>query len=219
MKKILLVLSLAFASTAFAGVFDGATGSIGSELEYTKPNGNGVSNTSFQLSPGINFSKDNRFLGLDKIELLFEGGQDDAWHNGSKGNNTDTQIGLRIRRNFDIGYGFSGYMRGAVGRTMSNSTNQNWAYYEPGLKYTFTPEWSFTTAYRVVRDVDGQSAIDGTSTSINKLRLGPNWAVTKQDTIELRYVREFNAGSSSFLNWETKGYQANAYVFEYSHKF
>jgi len=206
-------------SVAQANPLDTAYGSINFEYETGHPNPSGPTGTSLQVAPAINFTKDNRFIGLDRIELLVEGGQDNAFSSGPQGSATYTKMGVRIRRNFDIGYGFSGYLRSAVGRTFSNESNLNWAYYEPGLKYKFNDDWSFTTSYRIVRAIDGQSNIDSTSTSINKFRIGPNYEITKKDGVEFRYVREFNARSSSFLNWTTNGYQANAYVFEYSHKF
>lgn len=220
MKQFLIAFAgvLAF-SVAQATPLDTAYGSINFEYETGHPHPSGPTGTSLQVAPAINFTKDNRLIGLDRVELLVEGEQDNAFSSGPSGSSTYTKMGVRVRRNFDIGYGFSGYLRSAVGRTMSNESNLNWAYYEPGAKYKFNDDWSFTASYRIVRAIDGQSNISGVSTSINKLRIGPNYEITKRDNVELRYVREFNAGSNSFLNWTTNGYQANAYVLEYSHKF
>lgn len=220
MKKVLIpIIGLLSISLAQANPLDTSYGSINFEYETGHPHPSGPTGTSLQVAPAINFTKENRLIGLDRVELLVEGGQDSAYSASSKGSPTYSKMGIRIRRNFDIGYGFSGYLRAATGRTFSNESNLNWAYYEPGAKYKFNDDWSFTTSYRIVRAIDGQNSIDGVSTSINKLRIGPNYEITKRDGVEFRYVREFNAGTNSFLNWSTKGYQANAYVFEYSHKF
>lgn len=183
---------------------------VGFEYEYEKSAKGDGNNTAFAVMPGIQW-KDG---WITRAELYLEGNQDKMWENGSTGNTTETKVGIRLRKDFTLGNGFGGYVRGLVGRAMSNEDNFNYAYIEPALKYDFNKTWGMTASYRMIRSIDGSTGHDK-----NKFRIGPNWNIDDHNTIELRYVKAYAADSHSFFNPSNGTHKSDAFIFEYAYKF
>jgi hypothetical protein len=183
---------------------------IGFEYEYEKSATSDNANTALAVMPGIQW-KDG---WINRAELYLEGNQDKMWSNGTTGNTTETKVGVRIRKDFILGNGFGGYVRGLVGRSMSNEDNYNYAYWEPALKYDFNKQWGMTASYRLIRSIDGTTGHDK-----NKFRIGPNWNIDDHHTIELRYVKAYAADGPSFFNFKNGQHKSDAYIFEYAYKF
>ena len=183
---------------------------IGFEYEYEKNAVGDGNNAGVSLYPGIAW-KDG---WITRAELMLEGNQDKAWSNGSEGNTTQTKVGIRLRKDFTLGNGFGGYVRGLVGRAMSNEDNYNYAYWEPALKYDFNKTWGMTASYRLIRSIDGSTGHDK-----NKFRIGPNWNINDHHGIEFRYVKTYAAEGPSFLDFKNGQHKSDAYIVEYAYKF
>ena len=186
-----------------ASFFDGARGRIGFEYEYEKSAKDDVTNTAFAIMPGIQFRKD---LFLSRAELYFEGNQDNLWSNNSNGNTTETKIGVRLRKDFDLGQGFGCYIRGLMGRAMSSDQNFNYYYMEPAVKYDFNKTFGMLVGYRLIRTFSGPDGAEK-----NKLRIGPNINIDKNQALELRYVYATAAHGGDHIS--------DAYIVEYAYKF
>ena len=176
------------------------------EHETAKSGGN---NIAYSVYPGVQW-KDG---WLNRAELMLEGNQDNMYDNGKTGGNTQTKMGVRLRTDFKLGAGFSAYVRGLVGHAMSNEGNYSYAYVEPAVKYSFNETWSWTVSDRIIRSIDGTDGKD-----VNKIRFGPNWDINKNNVLELRYVKVYNA-EHSFFNLENNDRKADAVVLEYAYKF
>ena len=166
---------------------------IGFELESEKNRKNDVTNNSFTVAPGWQFSKD---APISRVEILLEGNQDNK---GAK--EVETKIGVRVRKDFEIAGPFSGYVRALIGRSFVTGGGSNYAYLEPAVKYKLDDKWSFTTSYRMIQNYDTDR------THVNKVRIGPNYDFDKHNWVELRYVRGYGDKDLS------------AFVFEYAYKF
>jgi hypothetical protein len=200
MNKFIITALLfgAFVNSSYAG------GQVNFEYEHEKSK-TGVYNDALTVSPGYNLT--GSFI--DRVELQLEGNQNEGTTHA-----TQTKVGVRVRKNFDIGAGFNAFTRVYVGRAMSADENFSFAYWEPGVKYTFNPTLSLTTSYRAIRTIDNSRSYD-----VNKLRIGPNFQLTKSDDVEIRYVKAWNSDSHSFINLANGTENSTAVVLEYTHKF
>jgi hypothetical protein len=150
------------------------------EYETLKYRDTGIRNQAFSLIPGWTFPED-RFLS--RIELLLEGNQDDrADVNGMRFTETKAFVRLRHAGNLTDKLGY--YVRGGLGHSFNNERNYSYGYIEPALEYSFDERWDGVIGYRRT------SAIDGTpGQRLGEIRLGPDWNITRNHTLEVRYVR------------------------------
>jgi hypothetical protein len=190
-----------FASPAGAAEY---TPRVGFEYEHEKSHGSTVVNDAFSIIPGIQCKE----CFINRYELYLEGNQDS---HGSTA--TETKVGVRVRKDFKISDSFSGYFRVLIGHSANSEKNFNYLYWEPGIKYSFNDQWSFTTAYRVVRSIDGSEGHN-----VNKLRIGPNFDLDKHNGFELRYVPAWDA-NKSFIDLGTNELHSTALIVEYTYKF
>jgi hypothetical protein len=205
MKKLFVVL-LMLSNFAFA---ESGQPRVAFEYEH-ETSKNGGNNIAFSMYPGIQWKEG----WLNRAELMLEGNQDNMYDNGKTGNNTQTKMGVRLRTDFKLGAGFSGYVRGLVGRAMSNEENYDYVYLEPAIKYSFNNTWSWTVSDRIIRTMDGTDGKD-----VNKLRFGPNWEINKNNVLELRYALVYYADSHNILNPNNGARKADAWILEYAYKF
>jgi len=180
------------------GAAHAAGARVGFEYEHEKDNNSGVRNQALTVKPGWEFSKDSL---INLIELSIERNRDiDADSNGDRAK--ETKLFLRIRHNRSINDSFAYYIRGGVGRSITDQRKFNYGYIEPGLKYKFSEEWEWTAA---VREID---SIDGTSGQhVRKFITGPSFSLDKNNEIELRYAR--GRGDKDVTSWSLG----------YTHKF
>lgn len=192
MKKILLVVMLLLPFISICPAYaDGAR--ITTEYEVEKNQKTGMVNDSFTVIPGYQFT--NTYIS--SIEFLMEGNRDRYGEQS-----VETKYGIRLRKNFNLDYGFSGYIRGLVGVVNDPGNSYPFGYIEPGLKYTINDTWSFTTSYRMIDSLNGSQGHQ-----VNKIRIGPNYKFDDHNDIELRYVH--GEGDQ----------RSDAAVFEYTYKF
>lgn len=192
MKCFSLLLLLACGAVHAAGA------RVGLEYEYEKDNNSGVRNQAFTVEPGWEFSKEDL---LNLIELSIERNRDiDTDSNGVRAK--ESKFVLHIRHNRNINDSLAYYIRGGIGRSISDQRKFNYGYIEPGLKYKFSEAWEWTMA---VREID---SIDGTGGQhVRKFIAGPGYSFDKSNEIELRYVR--GRGDKDVTSWSLG----------YAHKF
>lgn len=208
MKKLLkllfgtLCISSCIAAAHAQSIFDDAKARIGFEYEYEKNAKGDGNNTALAVIPGIQFKKN---AWVSRAEFYLEGNQDKMWQNGSTGNTTETKVGARLRKDFAFDSDWGGYVRGFIGRAMSNEGNYNFYCVEPAIKYDFNKVYSLTVSYRMVRNFSGSDH------EKNKLRIGPNINIDEHNSVELRWVRAWDAHTGEHI--------ADAYLVEYAYKF
>jgi hypothetical protein len=172
------------------GSLHAAGARIGLEYEHEKDNPSGVRNQAFTIKPGWEFSKDS-FINL--IELSVERNRDiDADSNGVRVR--ESKYFLRIRHNRSINDWLAYYVRGGVGRSITDQRKFRYAYIEPGLKYSFSEAWEWTAAIREIDSIDGTSG-----QRVRKFITGPSYSVDKNNEIELRYIR--GHGDKDLTSW------------------
>ena len=192
MKYRILVLLLACEVAHATGPL------IGVELESEKDNKSGRFNHALEVAPGWEFS-DNSIIS--RVELLFERNEDTSADSAGV-TAKENKVFLRIRRDGDFNDQWGYYVRGGVGRSFNNERNFNYAYIEPGLEYKITQRWAWTVAYRELNAIDGAAG-----QHVGQAMTGPSFDVSKNDELELRYVRSH--GDKDLTSW----------FVEYVHKY
>jgi hypothetical protein len=162
MKKILAILAMATAGTAFAGSFtvegqqiDSLTGANQKQYSLSVKE-----NITKEVAGDVSFSNTTTD-GTGALTTRLEGGL----------TGTTQQVGPVI-----------GYVRAAVGQRYSNTTDFSYYSVEPGV---LIPMGNFTgkIGYRY------RSAFDSTANGdqTNTWRAGLSYALTKKDTVGIRY--------------------------------
>lgn len=178
MKKLVLALTLAFASVAQAESFihgqytfrDTIAGQAG------EPNRQGVN-----LTVGNHYGNG----------ITLDGGIQVREQNGSNGTET-TRLEAGASYLVPVYGDLSFYTRGALG--YKQTSGDNWTYYsvEPGIKYQVAQPLSVRLAYRY-RDSFSDSQFDKSNT----VRLGAEYALNKTSALTLGVDRSY--GDSEFL--------------------
>jgi hypothetical protein len=180
MKKIISILALAFATSAFAGA--GITTEY--EIERGDLSHKGTNGHSLSVAPYYKTES-----GL-KYDVKMEGAREDGLTNGDK-HAIEGAIEPRIRKDFAVTDKASVGLRVGVGRKF-NGTNKagqtvDFAYYtvEPIATYKATQDLSFNTSVRF-RDGFGSSQDYQTRTA----KIGVAYALTKNDEVGAKYFRK-----------------------------
>lgn len=179
MKKVLAILALSVAGTAFAG--GGVTFEFERERGIDSPN---TYNNTVKVSP---FYKAENGI---KYDLMFEANRDDGTSNGNNQplqNAVEARIqklwevypGLKLGGRLGIGEYFNGVNK--AGNTV------DFSYYtvEPKAEYMITDRVSALASYRWR---DGFSRSDNYQTGTWKL--GAGYALTKKDVVEVKYYQK-----------------------------
>lgn len=180
MKKIIVTTALLLAATvASAQNFGG--------IEYNYRDGygadKGTEQNGYTLTLGTAVAKNT---DVD-VKSVFRN------TNGSGDVNTRLEVGLTQK--YDLGRGFSAYARGAVGERWDQGSNFSYYSVEPGIKYAVTPALGVRVGYRY-RD----SFQDNKGFQTNTLRLGAEYAVSKNGSIAVGYDRFYKDSEFNGLN-------------------
>jgi hypothetical protein len=192
MKWFGLLLLFAFGAVYAAGA------RVGIEYELEKDNETGVRNQAISVKPGWEFSRDSP---INLIELSLERNRDiDADSAGVRAH--ETKFFFRMRHNRSITDRFAYYVRGGVGRSITDQQKFNYGYVEPGVKLKFGTSWEWTAGVRETNSIDGTSG-----QHVRKFIIGPGFSFDEYNEIELRYIR--GHGDKDVTSWSLG----------YTHKF
>lgn len=180
MKKIIVTTALLLAaSVASAQNFGG--------IEYNYRDGygsdKGTEQNGYTLTLGTAVAK-NTDVDLKTVFRRTDGSGD-----------ISNRLEVGLTQKYDLGGGFSAYARGAVGERWSNGDNFSYYSIEPGVKYAVTPALGVKVGYRY-RDSFG----DNNDFQTNTLRLGAEYAVTKNGSIAVGYDRFYKDSQYNGLN-------------------
>jgi hypothetical protein len=155
---------------------------IGLEYEFEKDKKTGMRSDAFALEPGWEFPKGSL---INLVELLIDRSRDrNADSDGFR--EKETKLFVRIRHSRSLTDNLAYYVRGGIGRSLSNEDDFTYAYMEAGLQYEIGPRWEWTAGLREI------NAIDGTAGErVGKFITGPSFSFDKNNEVELRYVRAF----------------------------
>lgn len=165
MKKIFAILALALSSSVFAG--DSAT------VEYQNLNTNGgADQKNVGLTVKHEFSK----------SIAGDIGASSTVTEGTNALSTRMEAGATYSA--PVGFGLTGYVRGALGQKFTNTTDFTYYVIEPGVSAPVGP-------VTVKAGVRYRSATDSTAYNdqTHTARIGVSYALNKQDAIGLRYDR------------------------------
>jgi hypothetical protein len=183
MKKIFAILALAVSSTAFAG--SSAT------VEYRNANNIGSADQNVFVL-GVKHDFNNTFAG----DVAFVNTQTD----GTNALGTRLEAGVTAAADFGI---VKGYVRTALGQRYSNTTNYTYYSVEPGVMKTFGA-FTAKVGYRF-RDATDTNV--NTSEHTGTTRIGVSYALTKNDSIGVRYDRVHgDANSKGTSVFYTRGF-------------
>ena len=175
MKKILAIIALAFAGTAFAG----NTG-ITMEYEYERGEGpdKGTNGSSVSLAPYYKFGD-----GW-KADVKFESGRDFGDIDGVN-NPIDSKIEARIRKDYKVATNLKLGLRLGIGEKF---TDHDFTYYtiEPIMTYNLTDAWSVNTSYRY-RNAFNTSNNFSTDT----YKIGTAYKITPDNEVGVKYLQKY----------------------------
>lgn len=170
---------------------------IGIEVEHERAADKASHTNSLSLIPGLKW--EDGWINMAEILVQTEREID------SEGHQTEKKLGLRLRHDFDLLPNLKGVIRGLLGRAFSDREDFSYAYVEPAVKYRFD-DFEFAVGFRVVRAIDGTKGHD-----LNKFRLGPSIDLGRNDEVEFRWVRSWDA--------DTGKQASDTYIVEYVHKY
>jgi len=171
---------------------------IGLEYELEKDRKTGMRSDAVALEPGWEFPRGSL---INLVELLIDHSRDrNAGNDGSREKETKIFVRLRHSRSFTDNLAY--YVRGGVGRSLSNEDDFTYAYIEAGLKYEIHPRWEWTAGLREGNSIDGT---DGER--FGKFITGPSFSFDKNNEVGLRYLQ-------GFRDKDTRAWQIG-----YTHKF
>ena len=110
-----------------------------------------------------------------------------------------------MKKNFEIDNTWALFVRGLVGRELSNSENFNYTYVDTGIHFE-RGAFGFMAGLRFQRTLDGTPGHDR-----NKFRFGPSYEMDAHHEIELRFIRAWNV--------QTRKLDSDALIAEYTYKF
>ncbi len=166
---------------------------IAFEYEAEKEKATGVWSDTLYVMPKFDI---NQPL-VDSVEILLGRSQD---RSGEK--TTANTLGIRLRKNAELSDKFEGFARIAIAKSFSDAGDWSWAYIEPGIEYKLSHSWSFGLSDRLQNSIDGSA-----NRRTNSLRVGPNYEISHNSELEMRYI-------------STSGdYDSESYMIEYSLHF
>lgn len=183
MKKILAVLALAFAGSAFAG---GSGVTMEYESEHGAGKDQGSNSNSIAIAPYIKFG--DRW----KADIKFEGGRDTGTENGNN-KPMDGLIEARIRKDVKITEDWKVGLRLGIGEKINGSnkdgTVTDFTYYtvEPITYYNLTEPWTINASVRY-RNAFDQSNYNYQTTTY---KLGTAYKVTNEDEVGVKYYQKY----------------------------
>lgn len=199
--SIFLLMLITSSSVYAEATLYGGQPRIAIEFEHEEaPDHSEIAN-SVTLIPGIRWNKGF----INQIELLVQAErekekEDGVWHRESS-----RKVALRIRKDFPLTDNLRATARALLGRALTETNDYTYVYFEPALKYKFQ-YFDFTVGVRAVRAIDGSDGHDS-----NKIRLGPSFDINKNNEIEFRWVRSWEAYSGK--------HESDTYIVEYITKF
>ncbi len=181
MKKFVIATVLAL--TAGLASAQGNFGGI--EYNYREGYGadKGTDQNGYTLTLGTSVAKDTT-VDLKSVFRRTDGSGD-----------ITNRLEAGLTRNLDIGNGFAGYGRVAIGEKWNEGTNFSYYSIEPGVKYAVTPSLGVKVGYRY-RD----SFADNKDYQSNTLRLGADYAVGKNSSVSIGYDRFYKDQEFNGLN-------------------
>jgi hypothetical protein len=164
MKKIIAIMAMVAATSAFAGT---------AALEYQNLNtlngGNNQASVSLSIKENITPTLAGD-VGISNTETA-----------ATRTLSTRIEGGLTYARPVGpVGV----YVRGAVGEKYTGATDYQYYSIEPGVTYFMNDKLSFKVGYRYRTAVD-EAIVDATNT----VRVGATYALTKNDAINVRFDR------------------------------
>ncbi len=171
---------------------------MGMEYESEKDDKSGIWNHALTAIPGWDFPKENL---INVVEFLYERNRGSAPESDGL-IAKERKLFLRLRHDGELSERIGYYIRGGIGRSFNNDRDFNYAYVEPALVFKLDERWEWAFAYRDVNSIDGTPG-----QHVGLFRLGPNFDLTKNDEIEMRYVE--GRGDKNVRSW----------VLEYVHRF
>lgn len=199
--SIFLLMLITSSSVYAETTLYGGQPRIAIEFEHEEaPDHSEIAN-SVTLIPGIRWNKGF----INQIELLVQAErekekEDGVWHRESS-----RKVAIRIRKDFPLTDNLRATARALLGRALTEANDYTYVYFEPALKYKLR-YFDFTVGVRAVRAIDGSDGHDS-----NKIRLGPSFDINKNNEIEFRWVRSWEAYSGK--------HESDTYIVEYITKF
>ena len=179
----------------------GGKPSLGLEYEHQKMAFGAGHANSLTLVPGLSF-KDSF---IHKVDVLIEAERENEIEDGVNEKKRVKKLALRLKKNFEIDDTWALFVRGLVGRELSNSENFNYTYVDTGIHFE-RGAFGFMAGLRFQRTLDGTAGHDR-----NKFRFGPSYEMDAHHEIELRFVRAWNV--------QTRKLDSDALIAEYTYKF
>lgn len=193
MKKILAIMALAAFSTA------ALAGGAGVMTEFEVENGKNGAADSRTISVAPFYKFDN---GI-KADVKFEGSRDTG---SVAGNNNDITgaVEARVRRDYALTNRLSAGLRLGIGQKLNGTSKtgltEDFGYYtiEPIAHYELTDRVGLHVSYRYRNAFDANDYAFKTNTA----KFGFNYALTKQDTVGLKYVETYGDTRSNGVEFK-----------------
>lgn len=165
MKKILAIMALAMSTAAFAG---------SATVEYSSGNGQNATADTNAVKLSVREHIGNSFA-VD-ASLATEQAKD------TKTLASKAEIGGSYF--MPLASGFSGYVRGGLGKVFVNGADAAYYNVEPGVSYAFNDKLSTRFGYQYQNGTSSDNTLQ-----TRAFRLGATYWVTKTDAIGVRYDR------------------------------
>ena len=182
MKKLIAIIALAFAGTAFAG-------GAGVVMEYDYDHGegkdSGKNSNSVSIAPYYKFG-DNWTADI-KLDTSRDIGQ-------TNGKNKEIKDSLmaRIRKDWKVTEDIKLGVRLGIGERFTQASDYSFYTIEPIAYYYITPDWNVNALYRYRNSFD-QTKNYQTDT----YKIGTSYKVTKEDEIGVKYVSKYGDSRSN----------------------
>ena len=179
MNKILTILALAFASSAFAG--------SGVNFEFERERGTASPNT---MSNSIKVAPYYKFDNGVKADLQFGGSRNDGSVAGNN-NSISNTIEARVQKLYEVYPGLNLGARVGLGQALNEvnaaGNTVDFGYYtvEPKASYYITPQLTALASWRFR---NGFNSSDNYLTRTGKVGFG--YDVTKNDLLEVKYFQK-----------------------------
>lgn len=156
---------------------------------------------SVTLAPALSYQQ----AAVSKIEMLLTTQRDTDSSSGSDTYSRFNAIGIRVRKDVELVDHWGMYFRGLVGHTLGDTDRFWYGYTDAALTYRLGPA-DLMLGLRVQRALDGVSGQD-----FNKLLLGPVFRIGAKHSIEINWIRSWQATSNTL--------DSNSAMVEYIYKF
>jgi hypothetical protein len=158
-------------------------------------------NDYLTFAPALSYDRG----AVSKIEMLLTTQRDT---NSSTGTDTYSQLnaaGIRVRKDVELVDHWGMFFRGLVGHTLGDTSRYWYGYSDAALTYRVGLA-DLMLGVRVNRALDGASGQD-----FNKLLLGPVFHIGTKHSIEINWIRSWQATSNTL--------DSNSAMVEYIYKF